>query len=309
MKKSLIALAVAATVATPMAASAAALQATGDQDAIDLYGSLRPQWVSDGTDSVSDGGSRFGIRGSHDLGNGLSSFYRIEQRVSTANADFPSGGRLAYAGLKGGWGAAAAGQQWSPYYLTIGSPSDIFASNGLSNYNDTGGPFRVGNALTYALPTGMVIGGAALVSIDGDITDAEGNVLEAQDDLDVTSLALTAAAGPVTIGLGMHETSISDRTRVGLSLSGDLGPVFAAFMVEDTDPKEGDGGSTPWAITAQWMGIGIQYADRDGALEDETAWTLGYQYRLSGTTRIQLSYESNDWTDDDKFVARYRVDF
>ena len=108
--------------------------------------------------------------------------------------------------------------------------------------------------------------------------------------------------------LGMHESSATDRTRVGLSLSGDLGPVFAAFMVEDTDPKEGDGGSTPWAVTAQWMGIGLQYGDRDGVV-DETFWTLGYQYRLSGNTRIQLSYENNDWTDDDKFVARYRVDF
>jgi len=309
MKKSLIALAVAATVATPMVVSAAALQPAGDKDAIDLYGSIRPQWVSSGDNVVTDGGSRFGVKGSHDLGNGLSSFYRIEQKVSTANADFPSGGRLAYAGLKGGFGAVAGGQQWTPYYSTIGSPSDIFASNGLSNYNDTGGPFRAGNVLSYALPSGMVVGGAIAAVINGDITDADGNVAENQDDLDATSLGLTANAGPVKIGLGLHDDSASDRTRVGLSIAGNFGPVFASFMVEDTDPKEGDGGSTPWAVTAQWMGIGLQYADRDGADEDETAFTLGYQYKLSGTTRVQFSYETNDWTDDDKFVARYRVDF
>ena len=316
MKKSLIALAVAATVATPMAASAAMLQAAGDQSGIDLYGSIRPQWVSLGDDVITDGGSRFGVKGSHDLGNGLSSFYRIEQKVSTANAEFPSGGRLAYAGLKGGWGAIAGGQQWTPYYSIIGSPSDIFASAGLSNYNDTGGPFRAGNALTYALPTGMVVGGAIMAVINGDITDEVGNVAEEQEDLDATSLGLSANAGPVVIGLGVHDQSDTNRTRVGLSVSGDLGPVFLAFMVEDTDPKEGDGGGTPWALTAQWLGIGLQFSELDATLDgdgvdgsDTTAWTLGYQYRLSSNTRIQFAYESADWREDDKFVARWRVDF
>ena len=72
MKKSLIALAVAATVATPMAASAAMLQAADpDQSGINLYGSLRPQYVNQGNGSeMGDGASRWGIRGSHDLGNG-----------------------------------------------------------------------------------------------------------------------------------------------------------------------------------------------------------------------------------------------
>ena len=78
MKKSLIALAVAATVATPMAASAAMLQAAGDQEGINLYGSIRPQWLSLSDDAIVDDGSRFGVKGSHDLGNGLSSFYTID---------------------------------------------------------------------------------------------------------------------------------------------------------------------------------------------------------------------------------------
>lgn len=310
MKKSLIALAVAATVATPMAASAAMLQATGDQEGIELYGSIRPQWVSLDDDKITDGGSRFGVKGSHDLGNGLSSFYRIEQKVSTANAEFPSGGRLAYAGLKGGWGAVAGGQQWTPYYSTIGSPSDIFASAGLANYNDTGGPFRAGNAITYALPTGMVVGGAIMGVINGDITDEAGNVNEVQEDVDATSLGVDFNAGPVAIGLGWHDDSAFNRNRIGISVSGDLGPVFASFMIEDTDPEEGGGGEQPYAFTAQWLGIGIQYADLDALHEDGNAvWTLGYQYKLSANTRVQFAYESADWRDDDKFVARWRVDF
>ncbi len=305
MKKSLIALAVAATVATPMAASAATLQAAEDQDAISLYGSVRPQFVSGGDESISDGGSRFGVMGDHDLGNGQSSFFRIESKVSTSNAVFGGSGRLAYAGLKGGWGAVAGGQQWTPYYTNIASPHDIFASNGLGNYT---GPGFASNALSYALPSGMAIGGAIATVINGDVADADGVVADEQNAIDAISAALTAQAGPVVIGLGVHDDSATDRTRVGLSLTGNFGPVGLGFLVEDTDPAEGEGGSTPWAITGQWMGIGLQYQDTDQAV-DNTGWTLGYMYKLSGNTRVQFSYGSNDWTEDDKFVARYRVDF
>ncbi len=307
MKKSLIALAVAATVATPMAASAATLQAAGDQDGINLYGSLRPQAVTGDDESVTDGGSRWGIKGDHDLGNGLSSFYRFEQGLSTANSDF-TGGRLAYAGVKGGFGAVAGGQQWTPYYTTVASPNDIFASNGLSNYNDTGGVFRVGNALSYALPSGMPVGGAIAIVVNGDVTDANGNVLDDQDAVDAVSAGLTFGAGPVSVGLGYNDLSDSGAKRIGLTLGADMGPVNARFMVEDVKAGDDADSLTPWAITLSGWGFGLQYAGTD-SVEDDKAITLGYMYKLSGNTRVQFSYEKNDWTDDDKFVARYRVDF
>jgi len=305
MKKSLIALAVAATVATPMAASAAMLQAAGEQDGINLYGSFRPQFQAGADNEINDGFSRWGIKGSHDLGNGMSSFYRMERKLSTANASDP-GGRLAYAGVKGGWGALAGGQQWTPYYSSVVSPSDIFAGGGAANYT---GPGRAGNALTYALPSGMAIGGAIMVVANGDITDADGNVAEDQDDLDAISLGLTAAAGPVTFGLGVHDDSATNRTRVGLSVGGNFGPVGATFLVEDTDPKEGDGGSTPWHLTFTGWGFAYQYSDGDLDDVDSAANTLGYTYKLSGNTRIQLTYQTVKNVDDDVFTFRYRVDF
>ncbi len=309
MKKSLIALAVAATVATPMAASAATLQAAEDQDAINLYGSLRPQFVSGGDESVGDGTSRFGIMGDHDLGNGLSSFYRLEQKVSTATANFPTGGRLAYAGLKGGFGAVAGGQQWSPYYTTVASPNDIFASNGLANYNETpGAHWRPSNALSYALPSGLAVGGAIAIVVNGDVTDADGNVLDDQDAVDAVSAGLSFGAGPASFGLGYYDESSTGVSRLGLTLGADMGPVNAKFMIEDVDGGDDADSINPWAITLSAMGFGLQFASTD-ADDDDQAVTLGYTYKVSGNTRVQFSWENNDWTDDDKFVARYRVDF
>lgn len=308
MKKSLIALAVAATAATPMVASAAVLQAAGDQEGINVYGSLRPQFVSSGDEKIGDGGSRWGIQGSHDLGNGLKSTYRFEQKLSTESASFPTSGRLAYAGLGGNFGWVGLGQQWTPYYVTIASPSDIFASTGVGNYNNTGGPFRAGNVLAYALPQGMVVGGAIAFVINGDVADADGNILDTQDSVDATSAGLTFNAGPMKIGLGVHDTSATSKTRVGFSVGGDFGPVAATLMFEDTDPKEGDGGQNPWAITVSSMGFAAQYSDTDEAI-DSTAFTLGYTYKMSANTRMQFAWETADWADNDKFVARYRVDF
>ncbi len=300
MKKSLIALAVAATAvaSTPMTASAAMLQAANpDQSGINIYGSLRPQYVYQDGSAFGDGASRWGIQGQHDLGNGQAAFYRFERSMNTSNASQPEGGRLSYAGLKGGWGAAALGQQWTPYYGTVAGPSDIFASTGISNYS---GPFRTPNAISYALPGGMAVGGAIAFVLDGEEDET--------DVLDATSLGLTVGAGPVLIGLGVHDNALTDRTRVGLSLSGEAGGFGYAFMIEDTDPQEGDGGSTPWAITGTFAGFALQYADADLPV-DSTAWTLGYTYRVGKMSRLQLAYETRDVWDDDRFVARWRVDF
>lgn len=312
MKKSLITMAVAASFVTPMVASAATIQQPLDKDGeeststLGLYGSARPQFVSGGEEKIDDGGSRWGITGTHDLGNGRGSFFRYEARFSTTDGTSNvAKGRLAYAGLNGGFGTATLGQQWNPYYTAIASPSDIFASNGLGNYS---GPGFASNAFTYALPTGMVVGGAIQFVVNGDLADPDGVVADDQDAVDATSGVITANAGPVGIALGVHDDSATDRTRVGLHLGADLGPVHGTFMVEDTDPAEGNGGSTPWAITGSVMGFQLQYADKDTD-EDSTGWTLGYMYQMSGNTRIQLSYGMNDWTEDDKFVARYRVDF
>ncbi len=291
MKKSLIALAVAATAATPMAASAAMLQAANpDQSGINLYGSFRPQIVSQGSLSFGDGVSRWGLMGSHDLGNGLSAIYRFERKMDTTSATQAEGGRLSYAGLKGGFGAVIMGQQWTPYYNTIGSPSDIFASAGISQY---AGPFRTGNALAYALPGGLPIAGAMAVVVDGEDTD----------DVDAFNGGFSMAAGPVTIGLGWHDAAAADDTLWGLSVGGNFGDFGATFMIEDT------GDTNPWAVTGTWGGFAIQYADADTANLDTTATTLGYTYKLSGNTRVQFAWETNDTQDDDKFVARYRVDF
>ena len=169
MNKKLIALAVGAAMATPMAASAAPT----------LYGQLQVEIASVNNDGYGDGGGglsglrsyppghpaldgvptsesgllvednkrgRLGVKGSEDLGGGLNAIYKFEWQVDTADADPVDGSREAYVGLKGSWGQIEAGALKSAYKYYGGVKYDPFVattlearSNGGMSGRETGG--------------------------------------------------------------------------------------------------------------------------------------------------------------------------
>ncbi len=116
------------------------------------YGSLRGGVeVGGGNDaSFKDGGSRWGIKGSSEISEGLSAVYRFEHKISTTDASQP-GGRLAYAGLSGGFGTVSLGQVWSASFNHVGGITD-----GSWFYGDSETSYRVGNALSYAISAGAI---------------------------------------------------------------------------------------------------------------------------------------------------------
>ncbi len=66
--------------------------------------------------------SRLGVRGSEDLGSGLSAIYQYEFGVNISGGvnDFTGDSRPKWVGLKGDFGAITAGTQYTPYYNVIG---------------------------------------------------------------------------------------------------------------------------------------------------------------------------------------------
>ncbi len=126
MKKSIVALAVLA---------AGLAQADGTT----LYGSVRMAYTYDShdegavingkaksTSKFGNNGSRFGIKGTDDLGNGLTAFYKYENRIKD-NLDT----NKLYAGLKGGFGTVSFGKQNGP-------------RDNLSNFSDPTNQFEAG---------------------------------------------------------------------------------------------------------------------------------------------------------------------
>ena len=144
MKKSIFAVAVAS-----------ALTLGAAQAETVLYGSIRYDYESKKTEfgkkdgvafatkdakrvsNLSDAGSRIGIKGSEDLGNGNAVIYNLEWAFDgMENGEAGSGtaggfeNRLAVLGLTGDWGTFTAGRQYNPFYNVLVDGTVVDSFNG-----------------------------------------------------------------------------------------------------------------------------------------------------------------------------------
>jgi predicted porin len=178
MKKSLIALAVLA------AAGAAQAQST-----VTLYG-LADIWVgsvketttiggvstSARTTKVDSGGfntSRFGLKGSEDLGGGLKANFQLEQGFNMDNGTSQVTGtafnRQAWVGLSGGFGEVQLGRVWTSYDDIRSSANDTFNANIASSFSTwVGYNDRTSNGIKYLTPSFGGISGSVTYALGED---------------------------------------------------------------------------------------------------------------------------------------------
>jgi len=208
MKKSLVALAVLAASGASFAQSSVTLYGIADI----WLGSVR---TDDGVTSqtqtkVDSGGvntSRWGIKGSEDLGGGLSAVFKLEQgfKLDTGAGDTAGQAfsRQAYVGFAGGFGEVAVGKVWSAYDDVSGASNAMFDSGALApmyavfqstNYFD-----RPANGFRYTSPEMGGFTGAVSYSLDEDVVGATS----------IASLALSYAAGPLAVQLGYQDEDIN----------------------------------------------------------------------------------------------------
>ncbi|RYX90000.1 MAG: porin [Comamonadaceae bacterium] len=166
MKKSLVALAVLAASGVASAQSTVTLYGL-----IDTYvGAQKTTVGGNGTRQsvVNSGGlqtSRFGLKGSEDLGGGLAANFQLENGFNVDTGATPNNGatnqsifsRQSWVGLSGGFGQVKIGKMWTPFDEVKGSGAAGFDGNVLApatnvwasnNYND-----RPGNSLYYSTPS------------------------------------------------------------------------------------------------------------------------------------------------------------
>ena len=208
MKKSLIALAV-------LAASGAAMA----QSSVTLYG-IADLWVgtakSTGSDRVtlmeSGGvnGSRWGLKGSEDLGGGLKANFDLQQgfAMDTGAAGSTSASafsRQSWVGLSGGFGALRLGRTTTPYDDVSGSSNAVFDS-ALAPANtvflSTKYSGRQNNMFYYQAPNFGGISGAFSYSLDE----------KSAANPEVTSFNLTYAGGPLALQLAFSNEQSTART-------------------------------------------------------------------------------------------------
>jgi predicted porin len=275
MKKSVI---IAGAVAAIMAGTAVADTT--------VYGRARMGLIiADGNDNVGlvNDSSRFGFKGSEDLGNGMSAIYHFElgytadEKTSSAVQN-----RIGVVGLKGDFGTFAMGNMWVPVYNLVQGTLDPFNHFGLDDGYQLGA--RAGDALAYVNKFGSVDFQFAIVADEADTNDL----------MDAYNVAVKIPAGPVNIAVGIHSNTDDSGTAIVVSYKGDGFTV--AGGLNDAEDLGGDKVTTLLGTFNVGSGkILARFSSLDAA--DVTGTTIGYHHNLSKRTQAYIENSSADFAD------------
>ncbi len=160
MKKNIIALAIAAAVAAPVANAAPTVYGQINLAVQSNAKVGKPDhFKADQGVTIGSIASRLGFKGTADLGHGLKAIYKLEYGITPDEKTQNIAARNSYVGLSGGFGTALVGRHDSPVKMV--EPSDLFNDGMLDNgrmsntglLNKSGGEDRFSNVLAYVSPT------------------------------------------------------------------------------------------------------------------------------------------------------------
>nr|WP_315188454.1 porin [uncultured Albidiferax sp.] len=210
MKKSLIALAVLASTGA-MAQSSVTLYGIVDVNlqSSKVDGGVRQTALESGGVS----GSRFGLKGSEDLGGGLKAVFLLESGFNADDGSSRTSGstfdRQSYVGLAGGFGEIQLGNTWTPLDDIHGNANAVFDSIlSPTAYIQAGYVASPKNQIKYITPS---FGG-----LTGAVSYALGeNKTATTSAKNVFGLNVQYAAGPLYVGYAYQNDKKSDAVATG----------------------------------------------------------------------------------------------
>ncbi|MCP4992219.1 MAG: porin [Gammaproteobacteria bacterium] len=316
--KKILAVAVAAAIMAPLAASADTT----------LYGRINNSIVHtdpDGGDSnwdVMDNASRLGVKGSEDLGNGLKAVFQVEFALDSDTDGGLTGGRLAYVGLAGDFGTVAVGQQWTPYYGAVDN-TDIFQAPGMNDHYL--GPFRTGDALAYVSPDFSGFTGKVALIMDGNNDTAAvaagldpvfNPAVAATTDsnsIDAYNVSLQYSNGPLSLGASVldFDDETADLDVWGISGSYNFGMFAVMAQYEDMDDAGVEIDEFALAGEAYFGNNTLRaaYGQVDAAGTEFDVISVGAQHSFSKSTRVFVEYGDSEVDSAKTFGIGIRHDF
>lgn len=300
------------------AALSALAGAAAAQSSVTLYGivdiGLEQTRLSPGgsTLRLSSGiqsGSRWGLKGTEDLGGGLSASFQLESGFDASTGSAGTGmsfGRQSWVGLSGGFGSVKFGRQYIPLFLAQDT-IDPFGTGLVGDGSGMAAVFRhygvrMNNAVTYSSPS---FGG-----FNFDAAYAFGEVPGSSSVGNQYGLAGTYAQGPLTVVAAYHNQGLvaggadagdSRGTLLGGAYDFKVAKLHAAYA--DNRDKDAAGATTgrsrdymlgvsapvgPVSLMASF----IRHNDRLAPNADADFWALGATYALSKRTNFYASYST-----------------
>ncbi len=307
MQKKLIALAVASALTVP----ALALADTGN---VTIYGTADVSYdfvnagnLGTSSQRVSSNTSNIGLKGSEDLGGGLSAVWQVEQLVDISGASNATNGfatRNTFIGLSSGsLGTVVLGRHDTPYKIATRG-LDVFANGiadnrslmgqssssiALSAGNNTATAFdgRQPNVIAYISPAmaGLTV---AVGHVNLNQTLGLNQSVSPAHNSGAWSVAGLYGNGPFFGSLAYEKHDLQSFTaQVGAEEKAwklGLGYTQEAFNVGLAYEKTSDnlGGATCTALTA--------LASVAGDCAGHNAWYLGGKYNFTGSDAVKLAY-------------------
>ena len=149
--------------------------------------------------SYSSFGSRWGIKGSSEVSEGLTAVYKFETRVGQGDASQDT--NQLYTGLSGGFGSLTLGKQSGAAYNHSGAIRDI---SNWHSHGDVGS--RISNALSYSYAAESFSMQVAAIMDGGEDADTDGAV----DRVEFGMTVGLGDIGKVAIGYEKQEDSMKD---------------------------------------------------------------------------------------------------
>lgn len=201
MKKTLLALAAMAAASASFAQSSVTLYGVVDASLENVRGDKSVTRVS--SDNLSS--SRFGLKGTEDLGGGLKANFTLEAPVAvdTGAAGATFWDRAAWVGVAGGFGEVRLGRTDTPIGDIAGNVLSAQAYDDLKILGTRAGVNyrRASNAVTYLLPT-LVPGLSAQLQYSTGTGKPEAGEVAGDNVGRAYGLSVKYAAGPLSAGLG-----------------------------------------------------------------------------------------------------------
>ncbi|MGY4878769.1 porin [Vreelandella aquamarina] len=322
MKKTLLATAVAASLAATGAQAATVYDQDGTK--LDVYGRIA-MGVGGGGPEYNDAGqkidngpefvdvySRLGFNMSQQITSDLSAFGRLEWRFDGDERTGPSGNgntgfkevRQSYIGLKSAqYGTVQGGNFDSFYNQFVSLPFDVYIDRGLEF---AGHPKQSrGDSIGYYTPD---LSGFT-VFLQGKMYSDRGTVEGVRDEGDVIAAqgGVKYEQGPVTVGLGFVDDVVRGGGNgeimgglIGSYAINDNVSVRLGYEGRENSDTRGGGYDTvglgtsystgPWAFAADIYDVN---PDGEGA-EDRTSWALGSYYKVSSNFNVFLELQQAD---------------